>query len=76
LVLKWVYRKRYQFEGQVFLLYVMLYSLGRGVIEVFRGDEARGYLFDGLLSHSQFISTLLIIGALIVYLRRKRKSAA
>lgn len=76
ITLKWVYTKKYRFEGQVFLLYVMLYSFGRAIIEVFRGDEARGYLFDGLMSHSQFISLLLIIAALLLYFKRNKKVSA
>jgi phosphatidylglycerol:prolipoprotein diacylglycerol transferase len=71
ILLKWLYRRPNRFAGQLFLIYVMLYSLGRGVIEEFRGDEARGYLFDGLLSHSQFISLILITVAAVLYFRRK-----
>lgn len=71
LLLKWLYKRPDRFPGQLFLIYVMLYSVGRGVIEEFRGDEARGYLFDGLLSHSQFISLILISIAAVLYFHRR-----
>lgn len=52
-------KKRKQFKGQIFLLYLMLYGLGRGILEFFRGDE-RGYVIDNILSHSQTIGLSLI----------------
>ncbi|TYB72380.1 prolipoprotein diacylglyceryl transferase [Bizionia algoritergicola] len=52
-------KKHQQFKGQVFLIYLMLYAFGRGILELFRGDE-RGYIIDNLLSHSQFIALCLI----------------
>src|SRR5690606_29301372 len=40
-----MYKKRkQQFNGQLFITYIALYASGRGVIEYFRGDEARGYV--------------------------------
>ena len=66
--------KRYQrFEGQLFLFYIVLYSIGRSVIEIFRGDAKRGFIIDGYVSHSQFISLILIsvIGLVYWYLYKK-----
>lgn len=54
-----VFKKHQQFKGQVFLIYLMLYAFGRGILELFRGD-ARGFIIDNLLSHSQFIALCLI----------------
>jgi phosphatidylglycerol:prolipoprotein diacylglycerol transferase len=62
-------RNRRQFAGQLFLLYLILYAFGRCVIELFRGDEARGYILKDYLSHSQFIA--LIIITISVYFYRK-----
>jgi len=70
----WVIRERKQFEGQLFLLYLMAYALGRAVLELFRGDEARGYIIPGWLSYSQFISLIVIIISGIMYFRLKRKA--
>jgi phosphatidylglycerol:prolipoprotein diacylglycerol transferase len=60
--------KRYQrFEGQLFFIYVMLYGVGRCFTELFRGDVARGYIIEDVLSHSQFISLLLVAVVAVVY---------
>ena len=52
-------KKHKQFNGQVFLIYLMLYALGRGILEFFRGDD-RGFIIENVLSHSQFIGLCLI----------------
>ena len=70
-ILNWV-KLRKQFDGQLFLLYLILYSIGRSIIEEFRGDSARGFLFDGWYSNSQFISTVIITFALIMYWRIRK----
>ncbi|NCG29384.1 MAG: hypothetical protein GWP27_02820 [Bacteroidetes bacterium] len=54
------------------MLYVILYSFGRSIIEIFRGDETRGYVIDGILSHSQFISLVLISVVVALYVYRYR----
>jgi phosphatidylglycerol:prolipoprotein diacylglycerol transferase len=63
---------RKHFTGQIILEYLVLYSGLRFVIEFFRDDE-RGFVFRGLLSTSQFIGILTILGcvALFYYLRHK-----
>lgn len=68
-------KKRRQFYGQVFLSYLIIYSLGRSVIEEFRGDEARGFVADGWYSNSQFISTIIILISITMYfiLRSRNK---
>ena len=60
-------RKKKQFEGQLFLIYLMLYAVGRSIVENYRGDDARGFLFDGLLSHSQFIAIVIILVCAFVW---------
>jgi phosphatidylglycerol---prolipoprotein diacylglyceryl transferase len=39
-------RRRPRFPGAVVLIYVMAYALLRFTVEIFRGDNARGYLFN------------------------------
>ena len=56
--------KKKKFEGQLFLVYLMIYAVGRTIVELFRGDEARGYVIENVLSHSQFIAILIIAGSL------------
>lgn len=72
IVFLFIYRNRKKFSGQLFLLYIILYSVGRGIIEIFRGDEARGYIIDGILSHSQLIALGVICVAGFIYLKRKK----
>lgn len=70
----WFLSKRKQFEGQVFLVYLMAYSVGRAVLELFRGDEARGFVVGNWLSHSQGISILVFAVALFFYIRLRRNT--
>lgn len=66
--------RRKQFDGQLFMLYLMLYAIGRSIIEVFRGDLERGFLIDNMLSNSQFISILVFLTALFFYIRLAKKA--
>jgi len=66
--------RRKQFDGQLFMLYLMLYAIARSVLEIFRGDLERGFLIDNVLSNSQFISILVFLGGLIAYSRLYKKS--
>ncbi len=67
--------KRHQrFDGQLFFSYIILYAIGRGIIEIYRGDEARGYIIDGVISHSQFISILVILVTGFVYFKFRKKN--
>lgn len=67
-------KRRKQFDGQLFMIYLMLYAIGRSVLEVFRGDLERGFLIDNLLSNSQFISILMFSGALFFYIKLAKKA--
>ena len=71
-VVLWRMMPRKQFHGQVFFTYLVIYAIGRSVIEEFRGDEARGFVFDGWLSHSQLISLFIVLIALaaVIYQRK------
>ncbi len=67
-------KSKKQFDGQLFLIYLMVYAIGRGILELFRGDMERGFLIENILSNSQFISLLVFSVALYFYLRLKPKS--
>jgi phosphatidylglycerol---prolipoprotein diacylglyceryl transferase len=58
---------RKKFNGQVALAYLGLYSVIRFAIEFYRGDAARGTVFGGWISTSQFISLLLVLGVVLVF---------
>jgi phosphatidylglycerol:prolipoprotein diacylglycerol transferase len=68
---------RKHFTGQIILEYLMMYAGLRFIIEFFRDDD-RGYVLDGLLSTSQFIGILTILGSAVafVYLRRRATRAS
>lgn len=63
---------RKRFAGQVFLLYLILYAVLRGAIEVFRGDP-RGAMWG--LSTSQLVGIVVGTVALILYIRRSRATS-
>lgn len=71
-----MFKRHKRFEGQLFFVYIILYATGRAVIEVFRGDEERGFIIDGILSHSQFISIIVISITILAYLKFRKKIAA
>ncbi|MFZ1808442.1 MAG: prolipoprotein diacylglyceryl transferase [Cyclobacteriaceae bacterium] len=64
---------RKKFDGQLFLIYLIVYSIGRSLLEILRGDEERGFLIEGILSHSQFISLGVISIAIYFYVKLRRK---
>jgi phosphatidylglycerol---prolipoprotein diacylglyceryl transferase len=61
-----VIRDRRKFYGQLFLMYLAFYAVGRTIIEFFRGDEIRGYVF-GVITHSQLIALSILIVVMVVY---------
>lgn len=67
-----IFAKRKKANGEVAALYLILYSLGRFIIEFFRGDLIRGSV--GTLSTSQFISVFVfIVATLFLLMLRKSK---
>jgi phosphatidylglycerol:prolipoprotein diacylglycerol transferase len=65
-ILMWRYRTK-QYDGQIFILYITLYAVARFGIEFLRGDEDRGFVFNHLLSTSQFIALLALATAAGLY---------
>ena len=69
LFLLWYSRKKSKVDGEVFLLYIMLYSLARLFIEALRTDS----LMWGHFRVAQLISiTAIAIAAIIFFKRRKQ----
>jgi phosphatidylglycerol---prolipoprotein diacylglyceryl transferase len=64
------WRKR--FDGEVILAYTFLYAVARFILEYFRGDADRGFVFGGLLSTSQFIAVMLAPIAVALWVVRRR----
>lgn len=65
-------KARKKFNGQVFLVYLMVYALGRSIIEMYRGDIERGFVIKDFLSNSQFISLMMASTALYFYVKLNR----
>jgi len=63
------YSKRRKYDGEIFLMYIAWYGLGRIMIEVLRTDSL--YLGNTDLRVSQLIGllTLLVAGGLLLYIR-------
>lgn len=75
LVILWMFKRHHRFEGRLFFIYVILYATGRGFTEMFRGDVRRGFIIEDVLSHSQFISLIIISVAIVFLILKERKSA-
>lgn len=79
------YRKKAKFRGNVFAAYLMLYGLGRAVIEGLRTDSLyliqwataksvnEAIVFNGLRI-SQVLSLLMVIGAIIYFIVMRKKN--
>lgn len=69
-------KNRRAFAGQLFLTYGLVYAVGRFITERYRGDEARGFIFDGSpqISHSQFIAVIVFTICLLLGIMRYRNS--
>jgi phosphatidylglycerol---prolipoprotein diacylglyceryl transferase len=78
LILLVMYKKR-KFKGQVFVLYILNYSVIRFIGEYFRGDPDRGYIFGGMekplasLSVPQLVCLIGFITAIILLISFKKK---
>ena len=66
------YRKRRKTPGEIFLLYMFLYSCGRIVIEGFRTDS----LYLGPFRVSQLLAGILIVLSIILFAARRKKGAS
>lgn len=69
-------RSRKWFHGQVLLTYFILYPILRSTLELFRGDAERGYVIDGVLSTSQFISLVVAAAAILTIFVMRRRGLA
>ena len=69
LFLLWYRRRKGIKHGEVFLIYAILYSAGRFIVEAFRTDS----LMLGSLRAAQVISVIIIMAAVgLIYYRRKK----
>lgn len=71
-LLLWTWRRQ-RFSGQVFALYMMIYSVLRFSLEFLRGDIDRGVFFHGLLSTGQLIAIATFAGGVALWWLRRGK---
>lgn len=64
--------KRKKADGQIAAFYLIFYSVGRFIIEFFRGDLVRGKV--GSLTTSQFISVFLFAIGCVIYVVTTNRS--
>jgi phosphatidylglycerol:prolipoprotein diacylglycerol transferase len=64
-------RRHKRYDGQIIIHFVSLYAIFRFIIEFFRNDN-RG-IFFGLLSSSQIISIVLLLGSLLLWYSLRKK---
>jgi len=74
-LLAWLWRRRIQPAGTVLWIYVLVYSVGRGIIEFWRGDAARGLYFGGQVSTTQLFSIAGALFALVMLVRGRWRSS-
>jgi phosphatidylglycerol:prolipoprotein diacylglycerol transferase len=65
--LVWLVRRK-RFDGEIILAYSIMYAVARFFLEYLRGDMDRGFLFEGMLSTSQFIAVLVLIAGLPLWI--------
>lgn len=65
--------KKRQFDGQVFALYLMCFSVARSTVEFYRGDYPAHYV-GGLLTPAHLISALLFAAGAVLWKWRSAQS--
>jgi len=72
LLLAWMYRQKLA-PGRVFGAYLIIYGIGRFLLEHTRGDAARGFVLGGAFSTSQLITSVLVIAGVALQLWISRR---
>lgn len=70
-VLFLLFKKNF-FKGRLLYIYLILYAIGRFLIEFLRGDDIRGKIW--IFSTSQLISIFLLMILLILYLNNAKEN--
>ncbi|MBF0107394.1 MAG: prolipoprotein diacylglyceryl transferase [Deltaproteobacteria bacterium] len=69
-----IFRKKKPFDGAVFLLYIILYSVLRSITEAFRGDVIRGFVVEPYMSNGRFISLIAVILSVLCWMYLAKKA--
>lgn len=65
-------RRHKRFDGQLLATYLIAYSILRAFVEYFRGDVSRGFVIEPWISTSTFISILMFVAGLLIYIFKLR----
>ena len=73
--LNWFYPRK-KFDGHVFAIYLIAYSILRGVVEMFRGDYSLSSYLAGVFTPAQTASIVIFVAGCVLLrvLRRPRKA--
>jgi phosphatidylglycerol:prolipoprotein diacylglycerol transferase len=74
-LLYYVVRPRRRAFGDVFAAMLILYGIGRSLVEIWRDDD-RGVFFGNLVSTSQLISIPLVVGGVVLLWTQRRARAS
>lgn len=74
-VILYIYRKRKNFDGQLAIMYGVLYSIARIVAEFFRQPDIQlGFLYGGWLTMGMLISGIFaILSIVVLFIMNKKK---
>jgi phosphatidylglycerol---prolipoprotein diacylglyceryl transferase len=67
-----IFNKYKKIDGQVILLNLSAYAVGRFLLEFVRGDT-RGTFFNGAISHSQTIAIILFLTSIFLFIKIKKQ---
>ena len=67
----WWRRTRKAYDGELVVFYTGAYAIGRFVLEYWRGDLIRGFVWEPYVSTSQFLSLGFLPLAVWVHLKRR-----
>lgn len=70
--LLWLWRRR-AFPGQIFAAFLLLYGVGRFMLEFWRDDPRGPFFFGDALSTPQLVSIVLFVVGALVWLRQSRR---
>ncbi|MFQ5432283.1 MAG: prolipoprotein diacylglyceryl transferase [Nitrospinota bacterium] len=68
-------RPHRKFKGQLFIMWLLLYAVGRFILEFFRGDD-RGFIIPNVLSTSQGVAVVVFVAGLFLLRRLARAGPA
>ena len=65
--------KKKKFDGQIVLMYLAWYGLGRGLIEILRTDSCRGLFGEKLFVWLGLLSFVICVSLLVYFLKKTKR---